>query len=402
MKKKFTERKGFLIFLLGLLSAIGPFTIDMYLPAFNTIATDLGTSIDKVQLSLTSYFIGVAIGQLFYGPVLDRFGRKKPLMIGLALYIFASILCALASSVESLIALRFLQALGGCAGMVAARAMVRDFFKPYETAQVFSLLMLVIAASPIIAPTIGSIMVSLGDWHYIFIVLALLGTFIFILNFLYLKGAKGPDSSISLKPKPIFKQYAQVIRLKQFILFTLSGGFAASGMYAYLSGSPFVLMELYELTDAEYGWAFAILASGLIIASQLNNVLLRKFKSLLIARIAASLQFLVGVTMVLMGLFEIHQIYLLLALLFLYLMCQGFVFPNTSALSLNPFKRLAGSASALMGCLQLALGAIISMVVSLVHNETQGPMLYIMGLMAFSGAVILWLYRPKVLLEDVY
>ncbi len=402
MKIKFSNSKKFLIFLLGLLSAIGPFSIDMYLPGFNFIAEDLSTSIDRVQLSLTSFFIGIAFGQLIYGPIMDRFGRKKPLMIGLFIYILSSVLCAVAINVEALIALRFTQALGSCAGMVAARAMVRDFFKPYETANVMSLLMLVIGISPIIAPTLGSLMIQLGDWHYIFYVLAGIGITIALLVHFFLKGAKGPDQTISLKPKYVLKQYQQVISLKQFIIFALAGGFAASGMYAYLSGSPFVLMELYNFNEAQYGWAFALLASGLIIAAQLNSLVLRYYDSLTIARWASFSQLIVGLSLGIVGVMDIQNVYLLLGLLFLYLFFQGFVFPNTSAVSLNPFKRLAGSASALMGFLQLFIGAITSMVVSIFHNGTQAPMGITMGVVTTLGFIMLWSYRPKVLLEDVY
>lgn len=401
MLKNTKRSRFFLIFLLGLLSAIGPFTIDMYLPAFNFIAEDIGTTIDKVQLTLTSYFIGVAIGQLFYGPILDRYGRKTPLLVGLGIYVLSSLLCSFATSIESLILYRFLQALGGASGMVAARAMVRDFFKPYETAQIMSLLMLVIGASPILAPTIGSVMVSLGDWHYIFLVLTGLGLGIWLMVYFFLKGAKGPDTSISLKPRTTYQQFAQVFRLRQFLLFSLAGGFAASGMYAYLSGSPFVLMELYSLSESQYGWAFALLAGGLIIASQLNSIALRFTDSLTIARWASLLQLLVGSALISMAFFDYHNIFVLLGLLFTYLFCQGFVFPNTSALSLNPFKRLAGSASAAMGFLQLSIGAISSMLVSVLHNATQAPMAGIMGMMAFLSMFILWVYRPKELLEDI-
>src|SRR5690554_2091258 len=402
MKIKFSNSKRFLIFLLGLLSAIGPFSIDMYLPGFTYIAEDLGTSIDRVQLSLTSFFIGIAFGQLIYGPIMDRFGRKKPLMIGLFIYILSSVLCAVAINVEALIALRFTQALRSCAGMVAAREMVRDFFKPYETANVMSLLMLVIGISPIIAPTLGSLMIQLGDWHYIFYVLAGIGITIALLVHFFLKGAKGADQTISLRPKYVMEQYQQVISLKQFIIFALAGGFAASGMYAYLSGSPFVLMELYAFTEAQYGWAFAMLASGLIIAAQLNSLVLRYYDSLTIARWASFSQLIVGLSLVIVGVMDIQNVYLLLGLLFRYLFFQGFVFPNTSAMSLNPFKRLAGSASALMGFLQLFIGAITSMVVSVFHNGTQAPMGITMGVVTALGFIILWSYRPKVLLEDVY
>src|SRR5690606_28638170 len=183
----FTKRQSMTaILILGLLSAIGPLSIDMYLPGFEGIATSLETSVAHVQLSLTSFFIGIAAGQLVYGPLLDRFGRKLPLLVGLIIYILASFGCVLIDSADALVAYRFVQALGSCAGMVAARAMVRDFFPPQEAARVFSWLMLVIGVSPILAPTIGSYIMQIGDWHGIFVVLGSVGIAIFVSVVLFL------------------------------------------------------------------------------------------------------------------------------------------------------------------------------------------------------------------------
>src|SRR5690554_2685803 len=291
------QNRFLVIFILGLLSAIGPFSIDMYLPGFQAIANDLNTSIDRVQLSLTSFFIGIALGQIIYGPLLDRFGRKPPLLIGLAIYVLASMACGIAKTADQLILFRFLQALGSCAGMVAARAMVRDFFPPDETAKIFSLLMLVIGISPIIAPTIGSYFVQKWDWHYIFFSLGFLVLILLSAVAFLLKGTAQSNKNMSLKPKIIIKNYLQVISFRQFIVFALIGAFASSGMYAYLSGSPFVMMEHFGLSEKQYGWAFAFLAGGLIIASQLNTVLLKKYKSEVIAKYAAMFQAIVGLSL---------------------------------------------------------------------------------------------------------
>lgn len=401
MKKQLTPTRWFLILLLGILSAIGPFSIDMYLPGFGHIAQDFETSIDRVQLSLTSFFIGIAFGQLVYGPIMDRFGRKTPLIVGLIIYVLSSVFCALALNIDALILFRFTQALGSCAGMVAARAMVRDFFKPYETAQVMSLLMLVIGISPIIAPTVGSYMILLGGWQYTFYILAGIGSLILFLVVFFLKGARSGDKSISLRPASVLAQYRQVAQLRQFLMFSLAGGLAGSGMYAYLSGSSFVLMELYSFSETQYAWAFALLAGGLIIASQLNSLVLKFTDSITIARWASLGQLSVGLILSALGWMNIFNVTLLLACLFLYLFFQGFVFPNTSALSLNPFKRLAGSASALMGFIQLFFGAVTSMLMSILHNGSQVPMTITMGIVSMLAFIILWTYRPKELMEDV-
>ncbi len=395
------QNRFLVIFILGLLSAIGPFSIDMYLPGFQAIANDLNTSIDRVQLSLTSFFIGIALGQIIYGPLLDRFGRKPPLLIGLAIYVLASMACGIAKTADQLILFRFLQALGSCAGMVAARAMVRDFFPPDETAKIFSLLMLVIGISPIIAPTIGSYFVQKWDWHYIFFSLAFLVLILLSAVAFLLKGTAQANKNMSLKPKIIIKNYLQVISFRQFIVFALIGAFASSGMYAYLSGSPFVMMEHFGLSEKQYGWAFAFLACGLIIASQLNTVLLKKYKSEVIAKYAAMFQAIVGLSLFFLSITNQLTITGLIALIFLYLSCQGFIFPNTSALALNPFKVMAGSASALLGCIQLSIGALSSSLVSIFHNYTSIPMTSIMAITSFCGLLMFVTFKPGTIQSEV-
>lgn len=374
--------------MLGLLSAIGPFSIDMYLPGFNAIATDLSTNIEHVQLSLTSFFIGIAIGQMIYGPLLDRFGRKSPLIVGLLIYIAASIGCVFIQTADGLIALRFVQALGSCVGMVASRAMVRDYFPASETAKIFSLLMLVIGVSPILAPTLGGYVIDLWNWHYIFVFLTIFSSLI-LLGVLFFLPKSRPDVSVSLKPKPIVHGFWSVFRTRQFIVYALAGGLASSGMYAYLSGSPFVMMELYGLTEKQYGWVFALIAGGLITSSQLNNLLLRRYRSESIAKNALMIQSAVAILMFTLALANLLSLSGIIILIFCFLACQGFVFPNTSALALNPFTKSAGSASALLGTIQLSIGAISSVLVSILHNRTSIPMVTIMAVCAVVSFLIL-------------
>ncbi|QNL50110.1 Bcr/CflA family multidrug efflux MFS transporter [Olivibacter sp. SDN3] len=390
-----TKSRLFTILILGLLSAIGPLSIDMYLPGFQSIADDLETTVPRIQLSLTSFFIGVASGQLIYGPLLDRYGRKRPLIAGLIIYIIVSIACALTYSADHLIIFRFVQALGSCAGMVAARAMVRDYFTSSETAKVFSLLMLVIGVSPILAPTIGGFIIEHWDWHGIFILLALITTLILLAVIFILPESRGPNKQLSLKPKPIVKGFWEVFRTRPFYVNAFAGGIASSGLYAYLAGSPYVLMELHGVSEQQYGWIFAVIATALVTTSQLNNFLLRKHASSNIAKIALLLQALTGIT--LFSLTAVHAINLPLTiiLIFIFLGCQGFTFPNTSAAALNPFDKSAGSASALLGSIQLGMGAISSALVSLFHNDSGLPMTGVMALCAVVSASILWFLPVK-------
>lgn len=382
------NKKNIILLILGLLSAVGPFSIDMYLPAFDTIAQDFNTSIEKVQLSLTSFFIGIAIGQMIYGPLLDKYGRKKPLLIGLSIYALTSIACVFTRDVNSLILLRFIQALGSCAGMVAARAMIQDYYEGKEAARVFSLLMLVIAISPILAPSAGAFLLDYLDWHYIFIALFSIGFIILVLTFFLLPESYAGNRKLSLAPKSIITQYFQVFINRTFIFYCLIASTASAGLYAYLAGSSYVLQELYGLSKKEYGLAFAFVASALILSTQLNRLFLKRWSMRQICMVANMCQVLVGLAMLISLYINYMSLPMILGLTFGYLMCQGFIFPNASAMAMAPFKVTAGTASALLGFLQMGLGAISSGLVSLLHNDSTQPMLITMGLCAFLSLIL--------------
>jgi len=390
------KKRTLIILILGLLSALGPFSIDLYLPGFPEIARDLNSTTGRVALSLSSYFIGVSIGQMIYGPLLDRFGRRIPLLIGLFIYLFASVYIVYVTSVDSLILVRFVQALGGCAGMVAARALVRDLFPVTETAKVFSLLMLVIAVSPIVAPTLGGFATAHWSWHSIFIILAVLAAINILLVYFWLPLGAPPDTTMSLKPRPIITKFWTVFKTPQFYTYTLTGSFAASGLYAYIAGSPHVFMELYGVSEKQYGWIFGIIALGLVIASQVNTVLLKKYTSQKIVKTTLICQVFAGALLFFGTILNLIEMYSMIVLVFLFLSTQGFAFPNTSALSLAPFEKNAGTASALMGALQLGIGAMITALVSMLSNETALPMTGIMFLCALAAFGMLYWGQRRV------
>ncbi len=383
------QNKFSTILILGLLSAIGPFSIDMYLPGFPDIAADLHTTTAKVSLSLSSFFIGISVGQMLYGPLLDRYGRKKPLLIGLIIYFIASIGCAMAHTVDALIWLRLLQALGSCAGMVASRAMVRDLFPVNENAKVFSLLMLVVGVSPIIAPTLGGYVTSAFGWHYVFVILTVMAVLIFTAVYFYLPEGRKPDPDFSLLPGPIVKRFTGVMLEPQFYTYALTGAIASAGLYAYIAGSPSVFMEIYGTSEKQYGWIFALVAAGLITASQINTLLLRKYKSEQIIVVALLCQSIIGIVLFTITLFGYADVYSTIFFCFLFLSCQGFTFPNSSALSLAPFTANAGSASALLGSIQMGIGAFTSAMVSFLHNKTALPMTGIMVCCSVTSFTIL-------------
>ncbi len=383
------KNKFFIILILGLLSAIGPFSIDMYLPGFPAIAESLHTTTAHISLSLSSFFIGISIGQLLYGPLLDRFGRKNPLYFGLILYVLASIGCALCTTADALIAIRLLQALGGCAGMVAARAMVRDIFPVKENAKIFSLLMLVVAVSPVIAPTTGGYVTAMFGWQSIFIILASIGLVTLVSVYFALPESRSADVSVSLLPKPIIKSFLEIIKVPQFYTYAFTGSIAAAGLYAYIAGSPHVFMELYHVTGKQYGWIFAIIAGGLITSSQINTLMLRKYTSEQIIRVALLCQSIAGITLFIGSLFHFVGLFSSIFLIFIFLSCQGFTFPNSSTLSMAPFITNAGRASALMGAIQLGIGAFTSALVSFLHNETAIPMSGVMAACAVLSFIVL-------------
>ncbi|HEY4196695.1 MAG TPA: Bcr/CflA family efflux MFS transporter, partial [Mucilaginibacter sp.] len=237
------QRYFFLVLILGTLTALSPFSIDMYLPAFQDIAKSLHTTTSRVDLSLSSFFIGLATGQLIYGPLMDRFGRKRPLYFGLGIYIIASVGCFLATSVEMLIAIRVLQAIGSCAAGVASIAMVRDLFPVKDNAKVFALLFLVLGASPLLAPTAGSYLTVAFGWQSVFVVLLSIAVLILIAVIFTLPESYKPDASYSLKPGPIINNFLLVIRTPQFYTYAIAGSIAFCGLFAYVAGSPLVFMD---------------------------------------------------------------------------------------------------------------------------------------------------------------
>ena len=390
------ENRTRLILILGLLSAIGPFSIDMYLPGFPIIAASLQTTPEMVSYSLSSYFIGICAGQMMIGPLLDRFGRKLPLYGGLVIYILSSIGCAFAPTIEVLIVLRLFQAAGGCVGIVAPRAIIRDIFPVHENAKIFSLLILILGVSPIIAPTAGGYITAHFGWHSIFIILAIIAFLLLLAVIFYLPESKQPDPTFSLRPKPILASFKKVISHPQFYTYSLTGAMASAGLYAYLAGSPFVFMDLYHVTGQHYGWIFAIIAAGLITSSQLNNVMLRKYTSSEIIRASLSLQCIIAVVLVVGTYFNWLGLYGTITCIFFYLCCQGFSFPNSSALSMAPFTKEAGSASALMGSIQMALGAGASAMVGLLTNGTAMPMTGVMAGCSLVAVLILLLGRKAI------
>lgn len=392
-----TKQKRFItILLLGLLTAIVPFSIDMYLPGFPDIAASFGTTVTRVALSLSSFFVGIGIGQLIYGPLLDRFGRKKPLYVGLVLYCVASVACVYMHSIEALIALRFIQALGACAANIAAIAMVRDFFSPEENAKIFSFLILVLSVSPMLAPTTGGYLTAAFGWSSIFILLTAITVLIGLGVFFFLPESKKGDTRYSLRISSIARSYATVFKEPYFKVYTFLSSIALASLFTYIASSPGVFMQHFALTQKQYGFLFAFLASGLIIASQINTLLLKRFKSESIIRGALLTQLLFGASLFLSSVLHLDSFWTVAILLFGYLASAGLIMPNATALAMKPFEQNAGSASALLGFIQMGLGSVTTILIGVFNIGTVLPMGFSILVCSLAGVSILYFSRKVI------
>ena len=391
-KKKYIK----LILILGSLTALGPFSIDMYLPGFAGIAKDLNTSVANVSMTLSSYFIGISAGQLLYGPLLDRFGRKKPLFIGLLVYIATSLGCVFVTDIDTFIGLRFIQAVGSCAATVASVSMVRDLFPVKDIPKVFSMLMLVVGLSPMLAPTIGGYVTEDYGWHTVFFILMCMGIVILIAAQIILPNTYFPDTSISLKPKPIITNFIKILKEPQFYTYSFAGAIAFSGLFTYVAASPILFMDIFKVDAKTYGWIFAFMSLSFISASQLNSLLLRKFNSEQMILGALLSQTIISVLFLILAVNDLLGLYETIVMLFLFLACLGISNPNTAGLTLAPFARNAGSASALMGAIQLGLGAFASFAVGIFVTNSMLPMVMIMTVSTFLALLILILGKRNI------
>jgi MFS transporter, DHA1 family, multidrug resistance protein len=382
------RRPGKLALLLGALTAFGPLSIDMYLPSFQAIALDLAARPAQVQLTLAVFFVALGIGQAFYGPISDRYGRKRPLCFGLALYVLASAACALTRSIEGLIAWRFAQALGGCAGMVIARAVVRDRFDEREAARFFSLLMLVTGLAPILAPSVGGQIVVFFSWRVIFWTLAGFGLLCFVAVSILLPESLPPERRTQGGVGAALRVYARLLRDRAFMRYALSGALVISGMFTYIFGSPFVFMQIYGVRPERFGWIFGSIALGLISASQLNRFLLARVAGAGILSRALVVTATAGLALLITAWTGAGGLAGLLAPLFVYIASLGFVLPNVIATALASQGRNAGTASALLGTLQFGAGASVGMLLGALGAGTAVPMAALIAACGLAALVV--------------
>lgn len=363
------QRTPLLVFLLASLTAFAPMSIDMYLPALPTMQRELATSAGHMQLTLAAFFAAFAFGQLVYGPLADRFGRKPPLYVSLTVFILASVGCAFATSVEMLIALRFLQAFGACAGIVIARAIVRDSFDSQEAARMYASMMLVMGVAPMVAPILGGQFLAYWGWESIFWALAAYGALCFWALHTYLPETLDPALRRPLVLSTTLRAYGALLMQHRFRGFALTSSISMAGLYAFIAVSPFVFIEHFRVPAEHFGWIFGGNAFWLILASQLNGRLVRRYQSLPLLKAALWVQLGAGLMLWLVGWTGIGGLWLLLPPLFVYTGCLGFILPNATILAMEPYKAHAGTASALYGTIGSLSGAIAASVVSILQGQ---------------------------------
>jgi len=380
------------LLILGALTAFAPLSIDMYLPGLPAIAADFGVKTSAAQLTLSSFFIGLSLGQALHGPLADRYGRKPPLYAGLALYVVASVGCALAPDSVTLTVLRFIQAVGGCAGIVIARAVVRDCCDTLTAARVFSLLMLIMGLAPILAPLIGGWILWFAGWRAIFAILAGFGLACLFAVWRFLPETRPADTLASASIGAALRVYGELLIDRRFIGYVLSGGLAHAGMFAYITGSPHVFIEVYGVSAQNFGWLFGLNALGLIASSQVNRRLLRHYSTDTLLRRANRSTVLLGFGMLAIAVSGWGGLPALLVPLFGYSVSLGFTAPNAMANALAHQGQQAGSASALIGALQFGVATLASMLVGLAGTGSALPMAMVIagcGLLAYLAHRIL-------------
>jgi MFS transporter, DHA1 family, multidrug resistance protein len=363
-----------LAIILGALTAVGPLAIDMYLPGLPTIGREFGVDAAATQVSVASYFFGVAVGQAFYGPLSDAVGRKPALYFGLVVFILSSLGCAWADNVNTLVAFRFLQALGGCAPIVIPRAVVRDHFDQVGSIRMLSMLMLVMGLAPILAPLIGGQLLVNFGWRSVFWLLATYALVWLVLVVFLLPESLPLERRRRQPVGVVLSTYLRLLMDRTYICYVLSGALIFAGLLTYVSGSPYVFIELFHVSPERYGLYFGVNACGIMAASQTNRWLATRVEArrivgiVLIVAMIASLVLLIDASTGFGGFAGI------LVPLFFYIACHGFVLPNTTALAMAPHGKVAGSASALLGTVQFVLASVTGALVAALANGTPVPL----------------------------
>ncbi|MFZ5847052.1 MAG: multidrug effflux MFS transporter [Actinomycetota bacterium] len=379
-----------LVLVLGALISLGPLTIDMYLPAFPELSAELNASASATQLTLTGMLAGLAFGQLVIGPLSDAFGRRRPLLLGLATHAVASVLAALAPTIVVLASVRVLQGFAGAAISVVAMATVRDLFSGYAVARLMSRLMLVIGLAPILAPTIGGALLEFTSWRGIFAVLAAAAVVLIGVAVLGLRETLPPERRRPARPAATLATYRSLLRDRSFVALVLMGGLMMSAMFAYVAGASFVLQDGYGLSEVSFGLVFGANAAGLTVASQFNPMLIRRLGILNVLTGAMLVGLAAAGVLVVVGLTGVGGLAAVLVPLGVVIASVGLSLPNTPALALTRHGEAAGTAAAMLGAVQFGIGALIAPLVGLFGSSTPVPMGAVMVTVTALAATLMF------------
>ena len=370
---------------LGLLAAVGPFAIDMYLPALPTIASDLGASTAATQMTLTAFFVAFGVCQLVYGPAADMMGRKPPLYVGLVLFTIGSVGCAVAPGIAWLIFFRFVQGVGAASVMVIPRAIIRDLHTGIEATRLMSLVMLVLSVSPILAPLTGSALIVPFGWRAVFVAVTVVALLGIALVALFLPETRPPEERIAVSIGSVLGGFGQLLVHGRFLALTFIGGLGMASFFAFLASSSFVYIDHFGLTPTLYSLAFSVNAIGFIGASQFAASLGGRFGMGRVVTVATSLYALGAVVLLFLTLAGIDSLAVLMTMLFVTFACLGLVIPATMVLALEEHGPIAGMASALGGTLQMLTGGVMIVIVSLYFDGTALPMVAAIALCAIGA-----------------
>jgi DHA1 family bicyclomycin/chloramphenicol resistance-like MFS transporter len=376
-----------LVVLLGSLTAMGPVAIDMYLPSLPAIGAGLHASAGETQATVSAFLAGMAVGQLFYGPAADRLGRRPPILLGTAIFVAASIGCALAPSPAMLVGARFVQALGACAGGVVARAVVRDRFNHTETARMLSLLMLIMGLAPILAPLLGGALLGFGGWRLNFWFMATFGVAVGLAAFFRLQESRSEETTAHAATESPLQAYLALMREPRLVGYALAGALNGATLFTYIASSPDLLIKTYGIAPAAFGWLFGLNAVGIIGSNQVNRLLLRRWTPDQVLARSSLVSVGVAVLLMIAAVTGIGERWSVLPLLLMLLSTYGFLGGNTMAGALNVDPRRAGAISALMGAMSFGAGALASAAAGVLHDGTPRPMALVM-LLALAGSAL--------------
>ncbi|MDR2351970.1 MAG: multidrug effflux MFS transporter [Deltaproteobacteria bacterium] len=379
-----------LVVLLGILNSFAPFSIDMYLAAFPNMAVDMNTSIENIQLTLSFFFFGLAVGQLIHGPISDRFGRRRPLMAGLLVYLFSTLVLVFVRDIQIFILFRFIQALGGCAGMVICRAVVRDSFDVSESAKVFTVIMAVQTVGPVLAPVAGAYLLTVFVWGASFVFLTLLGLFAFIATFFVLKESLPEEGRVRNSPRELLKNILVLFSRKEYLCPALAGSVGNGCIFCFISASPYVLMNLYGFSATQYAFTFAVLSISIAIVSQCNFLLLKRFSARQVLLLGLSLiAFFGSITTIILDIFGLINPVFFMFMVFLSLMSLPLVVANSTALAMAGSGKMAGMASSLIGVMQFSAAALVSFLMGVAGKLVYFPMTFLISLCGIIGFLIM-------------